>query len=143
MGDFSSDEECEVSKVTEKDKHVTLVSYVFFCSSCFFFALARIRETDIFFFRNDGQEFIVQKEVLQFSGYFKRMIQQMEQGQFQESLDGRIELGEFDAKTIERVVEYLCHKHRYANSESSSVPEFHVELHESLKLLTAAYYFEC
>ena len=49
MGDFSSDEECEVSKVTEKDKHVTLVSYVFFCSSCFFFALARIRETDIFF----------------------------------------------------------------------------------------------
>ena len=28
MGDFSSDEECgeEVSKVTEKDKHVTLVS---------------------------------------------------------------------------------------------------------------------
>ena len=32
MGDFSSDEDCgeEVSKITEKDKHVTLVSYVFF-----------------------------------------------------------------------------------------------------------------
>ena len=93
--------------------------------------------------RNDGQEFVVQKEVLKFSGYFKRMIQQMEDGNFKESLSGRIQLDEFDAKTIERVVEYLCHKHRYANSESSSVPEFHVELHESLRLLTAAYYFEC
>ena len=85
----------------------------------------------------------MQKEVLKFSGYFKRMIQQMEDGNFKESLSGRIQLDEFDAKTIERVVEYLCHKHRYANSESSSVPEFHVELHESLRLLTAAYYFEC
>ena len=51
MGDFSSDEECEVSKVTEKDKHVTLVSYVFFLFFMFFFRSREDTRNRHFFFQ--------------------------------------------------------------------------------------------
>jgi transcription elongation factor B subunit 1 len=85
----------------------------------------------------EGHEFFVDRRCAMMSGTIKSMLS----GQFAESR-GEIRLPEIPGIILEKVIQYLYYKVRYANS-SQRVPDFEIEVPYAMDLLTVSNYLEC
>eukprot|EP01038_Epipyxis_sp_PR26KG_P009682 gene9682-13035_t len=85
----------------------------------------------------EGHEFLVERRCAMVSGTIKAMLQ----GQFAESR-GEISFPEIPGVILEKLIQYLYYKVRYANS-TQRIPEFQIEPEIALELLIAAGYLDC
>jgi len=69
-------------------------------------------------------------------------IRKMLSGDFIESR-GEMSFPEISAPILEKVIQYFYYKKRYANSSTSTVPEFQIEPEYALELLMASNYLDC
>lgn len=66
----------------------------------------------------------------------------MLEGNFRESEEGVIRFPDMSTSAIEKVVQYLHYKDRYATC-ATRIPDFPIEPEEALELLVAASYLNC
>lgn len=85
----------------------------------------------------EGHEFFLHKHVAMVAGTIKIMLS----GQFAESR-GEIRFPEIPGIILERVIQYLHYKVRYANS-AQRVPNFNIDLDMALEMLMASNYLDC
>jgi transcription elongation factor B subunit 1 len=85
----------------------------------------------------EGHEFFVDRRCAMVSGTIKAMLQ----SQFAESR-GEVRFPEIPGIILEKVIQYLYYKVRYANS-SQRVPTFEIPPEIALELLMAANYLDC
>lgn len=85
----------------------------------------------------EGHEFYVDKRCAMVSGTIKAMLQ----SQFAESR-GEVRFPEIPGVVLEKVIQYLHYKVRYANS-SQRIPNFEISPEIALELLMASNYLDC
>lgn len=85
----------------------------------------------------EGHEFYVDRRCAMVSGTIRAMLE----SQFAESR-GEVRFPEIPGIVLEKVIQYLFYKIRYANS-SQRIPNFDIPPELALELLMAANYLDC
>ena len=85
----------------------------------------------------DDHVFYVLRDAAMGSSTIERMLS----GNFQES-EGVIRFPDISTEVLEKVIEYLYYKHKFANS-ASPIPEFDIEPENAMELLMAANFLMC
>ncbi|KAJ1678376.1 elongin C [Spiromyces aspiralis] len=90
----------------------------------------------------DGFEFILERSVAVMAGTIKSMLEVS--NMFVESSERVIRIDEIAGDVLEKVVQYLFYKYRYADKAGKvDIPDFPIEPEITLALMVAADYLDC
>eukprot|EP00948_MAST-09A_sp_MAST-9A-sp1_P003473 g3473.t1 len=89
-------------------------------------------------FSKEGHEFVLDRKVAMLSGTIKGMLMNIT---FQEAKEGKISFPEISTPVLERVIQYLHFKDKYASAKI--VPDFTLEPDEVLDVLVASNFLDC
>jgi transcription elongation factor B subunit 1 len=97
--------------------------------------------TPITLISSQGDEFVVEYDLLRASGVLKRLFASSEAADFEEQRSKVVKLRDISTAILRKIIDYCEYKHAHEHS-SKAPPPFHIDEEDAIELLMAANFLD-